>query len=76
MTLSDCFDLFEEIYKSQRNETKLSMRGLGKYLILEGYGNFIFSANNREFHFISLQIRPCHLSLLMNYFNLTDHQKF
>ena len=33
MTLSDCFDLFEEISKSQRNETILSMRGLGKYLI-------------------------------------------
>ena len=45
MTLSDCFDLFEEIFKSQRNETILSMRGIGKYLISEIYGNFIFSAN-------------------------------
>ena len=49
---------------------------LGKYLISEGYGNFIFSADNREFHFILLQIRPCHLSLLMNYYDCWDHQKF
>ena len=68
MMLSDCFDLFEEIFKSHRNETILSIRGLGKYLISEGYRNFIFSAKNREFRFISLQIRPCHLSLLMNQF--------
>ena len=44
MTLSDCFDLFEEISKSQRNETIQSMRGIGKYLI-SGYENFIFSSN-------------------------------
>ena len=45
MTLLDCIDLFEEISKSKRNETILSIRCLGKYLISEGYGNFIFSAN-------------------------------
>ena len=39
MTLSDCFDIFEEISKSQRYETILSMRGLGKYLNSEEFGN-------------------------------------
>ena len=48
MTLSDCFDLFEEISKSQKNETKFSVRGLGKYLIAAGYSNLIFSANTWE----------------------------
>ena len=31
MSFTNCIDLFEEISKSQRNETILSMRGLGKY---------------------------------------------
>ena len=48
MTLSDCFDLFEKISKSKRNETILSIRGLERYFIKEGYGNFIFYANTWE----------------------------
>ena len=44
MKLSDCFDLFDEISKSQRNEIILWMRGLGNYLVSKGYWNFLFSA--------------------------------
>ena len=46
MNLSDLFVFFEDIFRKQKNDSILSMRGLGIYLVTKEYNNFIYSAKD------------------------------